>query len=372
MKTQDQNISRKNETLRSTYLSWPKKLLYAAILTVPIEWFFIYLKFGEIFRPFSWDLLVEVGFSYIYFVSLFWIYPHISAFIHSEKIYKLKTQFINLIEGVSVVLATLMLTLLTKLFPIWLLLLILKELYGINAIFDEEAVRRNIVVHAILGLFFYYFVERERIKKQIRAEHLRYAELQKEEFRGQLEHLEDQVNPRFLFSSLETLEGLIQKDEKEASSYVNNLSLLYRSFLNQKEQLVSLKEEINVARAYNELLKIHFNHSLSIKFNISEVSLHLQIPPGSVYMILDKMISSEISRPKQDLSIEIISEEDRLKIISNHPALKTEVFTEKSVEKIEEKYRFLTSESIKVNLFKDHIEIELPLLQSEAEGINLK
>ena len=372
MQVQDQNINRKKGALRSTSLSWPKKLLYAAILTVPIEWFFIYLKYGEIFRPLSWDLGIELIFSYTYFVSLFWIYPHISAFLHSEKIFRLKTQVINLIEGISVVLATLILTLLTKLIPIWLILLVLNKVYGITAIFDEEAVRRNIVLHAILGLFFYYFVERERIKRRIRAEHLRFAELQKEEFRGQLEHLEDQVNPRFLFRSLETLEDLIQKDQKEASTYVNNLSSLYRSFLNQKEQLVSLKEEIDAARAYHELLKIHFKNSLSIRFEISEASLILQIPPGSVYMILEHMISSEISLPKQDMTIDITSEEGRLKIICNNPELKTEGFAEKSVEKIEEKYRFLTTETIEINRLKGGLEIKLPLLQAEAEGINFK
>ncbi|MFD0977636.1 histidine kinase [Salinimicrobium gaetbulicola] len=361
MQTLDQNKLKQKRVLKITSLSWPKKLFFAAILTVAIEWIFIYLKFGEIFRPLTWDLGLELLFSYAYFVSLVWIYPHISAFIQSEKVYRLKTKFINVIEGVSVVLATLLLTLATKLLPIWLILLVLNEIYGINAYFDEEAVRRNVVLHAILGLFFYYFVERERIKKQIHAEQLHYAQLQREEFRGQLKNLEDQVNPGFLFRSLETLEELIKKNEQEATNYLNDLSFLYRSFLNQKEQLITLKEEVNVAKAYCGLLKSHYRDRISMQFDISNGFLNYQIPPGSLYFVLDRMISSNAADKSLDIHIETSS---GILIIWT---TKTGLFSEDALTVIKEKYRILSVESIEVIQTENEFKVHLPLLQIENE-----
>lgn len=345
---------------RKSY-SWLKMLLIAALLTVAVEWIFIYIKYGDIFLPLTWDLGLELLFSFIYFISLFWIYPHISAFIHSEKVYRLRSDLINFIEGVSVVLATLILTFLTKLFPIWIILWFLRMVSDINAQLDIEAVRETTVMHTILGLFFYYFVERERIRKQIHAERLRYAELQREEFKSQLELLEDQVNPGFLFRSLETLEELIEKNEDEATNYLNDLSFLYRSFLNQKEQLITLKEEVNAAKAYYGLLKSNSRDKISMQFDISNGFLNYQIPPGSLYFVLDRMISSKAADKPLDIHIETNS---GILIIWT---TKTGLFSEDALTIIKEKYRFLSVESIEVIQTENEFKVHLPLLQIENE-----
>jgi sensor histidine kinase YesM len=367
MQVQDQHTAENPEVRERSSLSWPKRLLYAALITITVEGLFIFIKFGEVIRPWGWDLVLELVFSFTYFVSLFWIYPHISSFIHSEKLHRFRKEVIDLFEGSSVILATLSLTILTKLLPLWIILWVLRTFYDISARFDLEAVRKSLMVNAILGLFFYYFVERERIRKQIRAEQLRYAELQKEEFRVQLQHLEDQVNPGFLFRSLGTLEELIETNEQAASHYVTHLSNLYRSFLNQKEQLVSLKEELDAAKSYYELLKVHFKDSLTITFDISKTGLQLQLPPGSLYQILEKIISSEASESK-DLHIEITSEAERLQVIASPLTLQKGDFSASFLKKIEEQYSFLTSEKIRINRLENRMKIDLPLLQTESEG----
>lgn len=351
--------------------SWLKKLFYSVALTLIVEWINIYLKYGEFFVLPDWGLALELGFSFTYFVSLFWIYPYISTLTHSEKLSKFRKEVVDLVEGFSVVLATIILNISTKLIPLWVILWGLRTFYGITARFDMEAVRKSMVVNAILGLFFYYFVERERIRNQIRAEQLKYAELQKEEFRVQLQHLEDQVNPGFLFRSLETLEELIENNEKAASNYVTQLSNLYRSFLNQKDQLVTLKKEIDSAKAYYELLKVHFKDGLTISFDISKANLQLQLPPGCLHQILENIISLEVSRSNINMTIQIMAGKDLLKIATTQTNPKKLILTEMSVEKIEEKYRFLTSEIIELNRFENYLEIKLPLLQAEAEGVKL-
>ncbi len=84
---------------------------------------------------------------------------------------------------------------------------------------------------AIITLFFYYFVERERSKKQLQKEMLHAARLQKENFQAQLQSLKSQVSPHFLFNSLNVLRSLIPQDTGKASEFTERLSDLYRAFL---------------------------------------------------------------------------------------------------------------------------------------------
>ena len=285
--------------------------LPALIISLLTQLMFIYLNMGKIPFPLPITEFIEFIFTLVYFLSLFWVYPKISRLAHSEIFGKFDSWRTNIVESVGVILSTLSLTVITKILPLYVILLIVGFLFDESWEFDYEALRRSIVIHAVIGLLLYYFVEREKVQKRIRREHLRHAQLQKEEFRNELKNLRKQVNPEFLFGSLRSLEPVILQKPERANEVVRRLSFLYRSFLENKEQLISLEKEIEIAKAYFEILEIKRNEAISVKWNIQEAHLTSQLPPYSLQNLLEATIARENQIP---FNISLNSEQDEMVI----------------------------------------------------------
>lgn len=355
-------------TKNSSLNVWLKKIAIAVLIGVVIQLILIYVKYGNFDDVFSLASFLEFTFTSLYFLSLFWLYPKISSVIHSRKVKKLSSNVVNLIEGFLVVVSTLVLTALTKIFPLWIMLLILNFLLDdFNGKFDFEAIRQSSIVHAFLGLFFYYYVERERLKKKIQAEHLRLAQLQREEFKNQLEKLKSKVNPDFLFSSLNSLDLLIERDSDKAVKFVGHLSNIYRSFLNEQEQLVPLEKEMELAEAYMSLLKMQFGDSINFEINLKPYSLSLFLPPGSLQVLIESTVRTKELNEEYPLKIKISSNENQLYLICEGLDNYDRDGLNKSLENIRERYRYLSSENISIKEKEGSIEILVPLLEVKCE-----
>ena len=226
-------------------------------------------------------------------------------------------------------------------------------------------VRFNFVVIAIITLFFYYFVERERSKKQLQAQMLRAAQLQKENFEAQLKSLKDQVSPHFLFNSLNVLSSLIQQDTEKAAVFTQRLSDLYRSLLsNSDHQLIPLQKELEVAEAYIYLLKTRFGEAVQFQLDIAPEKKELLLPPGSLQMLLENSIKHNGSTRKKPLLIRIFSEGDSLIVINNlQPRQEKVDSTGTGLQNIKRRYRYLSDEEVKVTTDQKEFRVRLPLLK---------
>jgi sensor histidine kinase YesM len=348
---------------------WLKRIGIAALVSILVHLTIMYIDHGNFTGIISLPSGLELTFTFLYFLSLFWVYPKISEIIHSSALIKISGNVLNFLEGFLVVLSTLLLTGLTKIFPLWLLLLILNNvLENFNGRFDLEAVRHSLVIHAFLGLFFYYFVERERLRKKIRAEHLRFAQLQRKEFKNQLENLKNRVNPDFLFRSLDTLDSLIEENPEKAVEFVGNLSFVYRSFLNTKEQLIELKQELDLARAYIAILKMQFGNTLRFSINTEPESLSLYLPPGTLQMLIENAVpETKNLQSENPLHIEISTTRRNLVVKSNRNNIPGKDYLQKNIDLIRERYRFLSNEPVEVEETHLHYEVEIPLLQLKQE-----
>ncbi|MBZ9730184.1 histidine kinase [Salegentibacter sp. JZCK2] len=255
----------------------------------------------------------------------------------------------------------------------WVLLLYLNaRSEELNASFDIDALRRSLVVHAVLGLFFYYFVERERIRKQIQAEHLRYAQLQREEFKSQLENLKNQVNPNFLFSNLEALDSLIEKDSEEAVKFVNRLSYVYRSFLDRQQELGPLAKEMELVEAYIYLLKTRFGEKIQFTMKIPPEYLSFQIPPGCLQVLIENaVLSNEVGKEKP-LYINISIRSEKLIVRNDLQENRREKISETGLKDIIERYEYFTTEAIEVEETGKEFIVKLPLLKVEEYNGSLE
>ncbi|WP_051205307.1 sensor histidine kinase [Salinimicrobium xinjiangense] len=358
-------INQKKVTLKG---EWLQRIGVIALISLAIHIIATYITYGELSSVISLASTLEIIFTFIYFLSLFWLYPKISGFVHSPRLKELSENMVNFVEGFLVVISTFLLTGLTKIFPLWVLLLILNRiLEGFNGRFDFEAVRRSLIIHAFLGLFFYYFVERERLRKKIRAEHLRFAQLQSIEFKNQLERLKNRVNPDFLFKSLDTLDSLIEQHPEKAVEFVGHLSSVYRSFLNTNEQLIKLKKELELAGAYIAILKVQYGANIRFSIDTEPESLSLYLPPGTLQVLIENAGPQTDIQGAHPLHVEISTTGKKLIVKNTRYHMPAKDKLQKKIDLIKEKYEYFSNETVEVEETDLHYKVEIPLLELNKE-----
>ena len=145
----------------------------------------------------------------------------------------------------------------------------------------------------------------------------------------ELKNLRTQLNPHFLFNSLNSIRALIEIDPSKAKASVTTLSnLLRKSLMFGKLNLVPLSEEIEMVSNYLDLEKVRFEERLTIKWELDDQLNSFMIPPFSVQMLVENAIKHGISSLIEggEIAIKTIKSDDEISItIENSGTLKTEI-----------------------------------------------
>ena len=152
------------------------------------------------------------------------------------------------------------------------------------------------------NLFFFslVFVNRKNESK-VQQEQTRRDNLIME-----LESFKYQINPEFLFQSLEIIISELYRDKKSADDLINNLSKTYRYTLDNKyNDLVSLKDELNSLKPVCELFKTKYQENLSLKIDVAKEIQTLNLIPGTLKRILEYALSEQIISEALPLHISI-------------------------------------------------------------------
>lgn len=196
-----------------------------------------------------------------------------------------------------------------------LLMLLLSPIYGQiigfivesahQILYAEDCLKPKLFQEIILTYFLcfgvfaiyeaiYYFVKyKEAIQEQ---ERLRTAHVQSE-----LDNLRNQVNPHFLFNSLNTLMNLIAKDTERATTYLNKLSKFYRYSVGKHEAaLVSVHDEFENAQLYADLLRERFGENINITFR-NGVEENVKVLPLSLQLLIENAVKHNIVSQKKPL-----------------------------------------------------------------------
>ncbi|WP_188442815.1 sensor histidine kinase [Planktosalinus lacus] len=344
---------------RSGLVQFFKRLGIAAVSAILAFTVVIYLHSGTLW-DFSFAGLIQLLYSFLFFFSLFWVQEKISSIVNSTFFQSTLIFIRAFSEFFMVVVSALLLNLLLNHLPILIF-------YTPDQL-DPDGLRIGYVFSAIISLFFYYFVERERSKKRLQAERLRSARLQKESFQAQLESLKNQVNPHFLFNSLNVLGALIHKNPDKAEKFVEKLSDVYRSFLDHSPQmLVPLHKELEIVDAYMYLLDTRFEEALRFEKIIPEEKLSLQLPPGALQMLIENAVKHNTATMRKPLVIKIYTDEKNL-VVSNELQLRKEDVpsTKTGLANIQSRYAFYTEEKVQIEKDGNQFTVKLPLLKVET------
>lgn len=193
-------------------------------------------------------------------------------------------------------------------------------------------------------------------------------ELKRESLSAEFETLKNQINPHFLFNSLNTLTSLIEENPKMATDFVQKLSGVYRYLLTQKDkETVTLREEIDFVRSYIYLNQIRFGNNLRFHIHIDPSYMDRKIVTLSIQMLIENAIKHNVISQQHPLSISIGVHQGKV-FVKNNLQRKT-VMNESNgigLNNIIHRYSFLTKEE--VDMIDDDVNfyVSLPLLPSTS------
>ena len=170
--------------------------------------------------------------------------------------------------------------------------------------------------------------------------------LQKENLQAQFDVLKQQVNPHFLFNSLNVLTSLIKLEPNLAEKFSEQLSKVYRYVLENKDnELVDLNTELNFLDAYIFLLNIRFVDKLRVNINIPEERRSDLIIPLAMQLLIENAIKHNIMSKSEPLTIDVfIDSENFLNIVNNLQERPTQlVSTGVGLKNIQNRYLLLNN-----------------------------
>lgn len=215
-----------------------------------------------------------------------------------------------------------------------------------------------------LGLDFLRFWQTEKLTAE---------RWQKEAARAQLESLKDQVNPHFLFNSLNVLSELIDDDPEAAKHFVDKLADVYRYVLHSRHlELVELREELNFVQAYAFLLGQRFGDALRVEVRVPAAARSAYLPPLALQMLLENAIKHNVVARKRPLIVRLWVEGDHL-VVGNNRQPRTDAdppTTRLGLRNICRRYEYLSDRRPVVEPTATEFLVRLPLLALPAAVAN--
>jgi LytS/YehU family sensor histidine kinase len=194
------------------------------------------------------------------------------------------------------------------------------------------------------------------------------AILERQNVECQLEGLRNQVNPHFLFNSLNTLVYLIPENPDKAIRFVQKLSKVYRFVLESRDaKIIPLSEELEFLNAYTYLLKERFGDNLHIHIEDLTSEASSGIVPLSLQMLFENAIKHNIISQEKPLYIDVFTKNDHL-YIQNNNQKKNQVSDSTGVglQNICDRYRMLTDQEIIIDVNDRFFSVALPLIKENS------
>jgi len=195
-------------------------------------------------------------------------------------------------------------------------------------------------------------------------------QLKKEYMHSQLLGLKSQMNPHFLFNSLNTLSSLIHEDAGTAEDFLDHMSKVYRYLLrNNEEQLVSVATELTFIRSYFFLLKARHGEALHLETDVTGSARDCTIPPLTLQMLFEQILNQNAMSRQNPLRISITAEDGMLTVRNNiQPRIKSVELYGEVLDNIANKYRLLCQQDIIVEEDEGVRAVKLPLITAK-EGV---
>lgn len=232
----------------------------------------------------------------------------------------------------------------------------------------EKSLVGTLIISVTITMMVTLFIQGRAFLRHWKEETIQSERLQRESIAARYESLKNQVNPHFLFNSLNALTNLVYQDPDLAAKFIKQLSDVYRYVLDTRDrEVVSLNEELGFLSSYLFLQQIRFGDKLKVDQQLTYVNS--MVAPLALQMLLENAIKHNVVSEEDPLTIRFYAENDFI-IVENN-ILKKSVRLEDSpgvgLDNIRKRYAFLSSIPVTVVETEKSFAVKLPVIQKMQE-----
>ncbi len=241
----------------------------------------------------QWQVAIPLYLGSSLFLYILW---HLNQFLTKRPLFKGWDERITR-SGVNVVYVGLITSVYLWIFNIWS-----------NPFADKGAlflfVRYSVA--ATIFILIQNVLSTIRQQEQLKVQNIT---LQAENLKSQLEGMKQQIDPHFLFNSLNTLVDLIEEDRERAVTFTRSFSQLYRRVLQSRHyDFITVEDELEFLNDYCNLLEMRFGDALKLEIRVDEKDKKCLIPPLSLQFLIENAVKHNQITARSPLSIELWSE----------------------------------------------------------------
>ena len=233
---------------------------------------------------------------------------------------------------------------------------------------DWPVVFTSTLVILICVIFITHVYETVFLVKEAESEKVQRAQIEQARAEAELEALKNQIDPHFIFNSLNALSHLIEVKPEKAKQFNDTLADVYRYILHNKgRDLVLLGEEMQFLEDYFSLLKIRFENAVQLKNQVPREKYEsCLVPPISLQVLIENAVKHNEFSDASPLVIEMKMHDEEL-IIKNQIHKKTlrRASSGIGLQNLNERYRLTTQKGIGINEHEKYFTVILPVLKME-------
>lgn len=225
----------------------------------------------------------------------------------------------------------------------------------------------NYIGSSIIAFFVVLVIHAFHFYKKLQENKVKEQKIIAGTASAKFETLKNQIDPHFLFNSLNVLSSLIEENPENAQRFTTALSKVYRYVLEQKDKdLVPIEEELAFAKTYMNLLQMRFENSLTFEISIENIDAEAKVVPLSLQLLLENAVKHNIISEQKPLHIKIYIENDAL-VIQNNFQKKAVLQDGQGVgiQNIISRYEIITERKVSIEQNENTFTVKLPILTKQ-------
>ena len=335
------------------------KDLYAKFAGVPVLASLVLYSYNLIAGPQQVVWNYVNFFSFCFITIVLWIVNRQVQYAIRKKLFQIKSTGLRIVTRFAVnIIVTFLLT--VVLFKLWNHLLY-------KSSYNDTSIAALQVISVLLSVLTGCIYEIVYLNKEKESDIIKIERTERSKVQAQLDGLKNQVDPHFIFNSLNTLSYLISQNPETARLFNDTSAKVYRYILIKKEKdLVLLKEEIEFASNYFYLLKIRYQDGLKMTIEFDNIiTENYMLPPLSVQILIENAIKHNHFTDKVPLEIKVSVIPDEVTVTNNRQVKQFEIQSSQiGLKNLAERYMLITGNNISIQDDKEKFRVVLPLLKS--------
>ena len=325
-------------------------VLLALLVTLPRNIYF-YNMFTEGKLDFSGEWVADLIFRLSFLILFSWLILYLNANLAYKwkGIHPILHQAVLILVDIGILLATL-----------WLWKVFHKSIFHNPP--SQEDMGFMHFRYAILTLVLFFIARILRLLKDQQEGMVAFERLKQENLRNELAAIKNQVDPHFLFNSLNSLSSLVRENEP-ASQFVRKLAYIYRYILqNGDTDLVTLADELKFLESYTYLIKTRYRDRFEIDIRVAPEMNSATLPPMALQLLVENAVKHNEISESNPLKVEIYSEDGKL-IVRNpiRPRTTLPESTGYGLTNLEKRFALLKKDRISVSEEDGMFTVSLPL-----------